>query len=112
MATKWKVWVEIERIENYGGENETYHDEDCPISIGIEDSLDAAIKLQEEVENVFVINKYLIIMKAIKKRLEELREVLRHERISYGELIELQSLAKYIDKDDVELLEAAGVPEN
>jgi hypothetical protein len=38
-----------------------------------------------------------------KKRLEELREVLRTEDMSYGELVELQSLAKYIDKDDVEL---------
>jgi hypothetical protein len=50
--------------------------------------------------------------KKIKKRLEELREELRLERISYGELIELQSLAEHIDSNDVELLEAAGVPEN
>ena len=33
-----------------------------------------------------------------KQRLEDLR-------------VELQSLSKYIDKDDTELLEAAGVPE-
>ena len=46
-----------------------------------------------------------------KKRLEELREALRSEDMSYSELLDLQSLAKYIDKDDVELLEAAGVPE-
>ena len=44
-------------------------------------------------------------------RLEELRKELRAERISYGELAELQSLAEYIDKGDVELLEAAGLPE-
>jgi hypothetical protein len=49
--------------------------------------------------------------KTIEKRLEQLRKELRAERISYGELVELQSLAKYIDKNDVELLEAAGVPE-
>jgi len=49
---------------------------------------------------------------AAKKRLEELREELRAERISYGELAELQELSEYIDKDDVELLEAAGFPEN
>jgi len=49
--------------------------------------------------------------KTIEKRLEQLRKELRAERISYGELAELQSLAKYIDKNDVELLEAAGVPE-
>lgn len=47
-----------------------------------------------------------------KERLEYLRGELQAERISYGELAELQSLAPYIDKGDVELLEAAGVPEN
>jgi hypothetical protein len=46
-----------------------------------------------------------------KQRLEELRRVLRAECISYGELIELQGLAEFIDPEDVELLEAAGVPE-
>jgi hypothetical protein len=45
------------------------------------------------------------------QRLEELREALRSESISYGELAELQSLAEHIDKDDVELLEASGVAE-
>jgi hypothetical protein len=49
---------------------------------------------------------------AIKKRLEEIRKELRAERISYGELAELQSLEKYIDKGDIELLQAIGVPEN
>lgn len=48
----------------------------------------------------------------IKERLEYLRQELREERISYGELAELESLAVHIDKGDVELLEAAGVPEN
>ena len=47
----------------------------------------------------------------IRKRLEELRKVLRAENISYGELSELQSLKRYIESGDVELLEAAGVPE-
>lgn len=45
------------------------------------------------------------------KRLEELRASLRAERISTNELIELQSLVLHIDPSDVELLEAAGVPE-
>lgn len=49
--------------------------------------------------------------KQIKARLEYLRGELRAERISYGELIELTELSPYIDKNDVELLEAAGVPE-
>jgi len=47
----------------------------------------------------------------ILARLEHLRKELRAERISYSELAELQSLAEYIPKDDIELLEAAGVPE-
>jgi len=50
-------------------------------------------------------------MKNIKKRLEYLRQEVRQERISYGELIELESLKNHIDLNDVELLEAVGVPE-
>jgi len=46
-----------------------------------------------------------------KKRLEELRNELKAETISYLELAELQSLSEYIDKNDVELLEAAGIKE-
>ena len=45
------------------------------------------------------------------ERLEYLRQELRAERMSYGELAELQSLAPMIDSGDVELLEAAGVDE-
>ena len=48
----------------------------------------------------------------IKERLEYLRGELRAERISYGELAELQGLAPHIDPSDTELLEAAGVPEH
>ena len=44
-------------------------------------------------------------------RLEQLRRVLKDECISYGELVELQSLVKYIEPGDSELLQAAGVPE-
>ena len=47
----------------------------------------------------------------MKDRLEYLRQELRAERISLDELIELQSLVPHIDKNDVELLEAAGVEE-
>lgn len=47
----------------------------------------------------------------ITARLEYLRGELRAERISWGELAELQSLVEYIDPGDLELLEAAGVPE-
>ncbi len=46
-----------------------------------------------------------------KKRLEELREYIREESISYDEIAELQSLRDFIDKGDIELLEWAGVEE-
>lgn len=49
--------------------------------------------------------------KRIKNRLDYLRQQLTAERISYGELSELQSLIKYIDPSDLQLLEAAGVKE-
>ena len=47
----------------------------------------------------------------VRKRLEYLRGEILAERISYGEISELQSLAEYIPPDDVLLLEWAGVPE-
>ena len=49
--------------------------------------------------------------KKIKARLEYLRGELDAERISMGELAELQGLVEYIEPGDVQLLEAAGVPE-
>ncbi len=52
-----------------------------------------------------------IIITQIKARLEYLRTQLDLECISYGELAELQSLAEYIEADDVQLREAAGLPE-
>lgn len=48
---------------------------------------------------------------AVEARLEYLRGELRAERISYGELFELQSLADHIPAGDLELREAAGLPE-
>lgn len=50
-------------------------------------------------------------MDTIQDRLEYLRGEIRAERISYGEVAELQGLAEHIEPGDVELLEWAGVPE-
>lgn len=50
-------------------------------------------------------------MDKIKQRLEEIRKSIINEEVSYGELVELQSLKAYIDTSDVLLLESAGVPE-
>lgn len=49
---------------------------------------------------------------SIPERLQYLRGEIRAERISYGEIAELQGLAPHIDPGDVELLEWAGVPEH
>jgi hypothetical protein len=49
--------------------------------------------------------------KQIKNDLEYIRKQILNESISYWELAQLQTLKKYIKKDDVLLLERAGVPE-
>jgi hypothetical protein len=46
-----------------------------------------------------------------KERLEEIRTELDNESVSYGELAELQEMTEFIEEGDVQLLEAAGVPE-
>jgi hypothetical protein len=48
---------------------------------------------------------------SVREQMARLRAELRAERISWGELAELQSLAAFIPADDVELREAAGLPE-
>lgn len=50
-------------------------------------------------------------MSETEQRLEYLRGEIRAERISQGEVAELQGMAGDIDPGDVELLEWAGVPE-
>jgi len=50
-------------------------------------------------------------MATAKERLEYLRGEIEAERISQGEIAELQSLAEHIEPGDVLLLEWAGVPE-
>ena len=47
----------------------------------------------------------------MNERLEYLRGEIQNERISYGEIVELQEMASEIDPNDVLLLEWAGVPE-
>lgn len=46
-----------------------------------------------------------------KIRIEEIRRAIRNENVSYGEIVELESLKKYIDKGDIELLQWAGITE-
>ena len=47
----------------------------------------------------------------IKRRLEAIRKSIQNENVSYRELAELQSLSQYIDSNDIELRQAAGIPE-
>lgn len=47
-----------------------------------------------------------------KRRIAYIRGELENERASLGELAELSNLASYIDPSDVQMLEAAGVPES
>ena len=49
--------------------------------------------------------------KAINARLEYFRAEIEAERISYGEIAELQELAKFIEPGDTLLLQWANVPE-
>lgn len=49
--------------------------------------------------------------KKISKRLAYLKLQIENENISYGEIAELESLAVHIDKNDMQLLQWAGVPE-
>jgi|6_EtaG_2_1085325.scaffolds.fasta_scaffold82772_3 RNA polymerase-binding transcription factor DksA len=52
-----------------------------------------------------------MIKEKIKQRLEYLRKEIQKECISCEEIIELQSLSKYIDKGDILLLEWANIYE-
>jgi hypothetical protein len=53
MATKYKVWVEIERIDNVGTDDEEYSDCDFPVGIAYCDTYEDAEKLQQQIEKVF-----------------------------------------------------------
>lgn len=64
--------------------------------------------LQKELETI---GYDLNIIDHIKKRLEYLRGEIEAERISYGEIMELESLKDYIEPGDTLLLQWAGVPE-
>jgi hypothetical protein len=52
-VTKYKVWVEIERIDNFGTDDEEYSDCDFPVGIAYCDTYEDAEKLQQEIEKAF-----------------------------------------------------------
>lgn len=54
LKVRYKLWVEIERIEFDPETNEeTYHDMECPIAIAYRDNLQDAVNLQLLIENNF-----------------------------------------------------------
>lgn len=52
-TVRFKIWVEIERIETDKNGNETYHDEDFPIGIAYRDTIEEANKLAENIEGTY-----------------------------------------------------------
>jgi hypothetical protein len=53
VSTRYKVWVEIERIETDKEGNETYHDEDFPVGIAYEDNIEDAVELQKIINDQY-----------------------------------------------------------
>jgi hypothetical protein len=53
VSTRYKVWVEIERIETDKAGNETYHDEDFPIGLAYEDNIEDAVELQKIINDQY-----------------------------------------------------------
>ena len=68
------------------------------------------VKLAKEV-SALIPQARPIIPLTVKKRLDYLRKEIQNESISQEEIHELQSLSRYIDDADIELLEWAGVSE-
>ena len=75
------------------------------------DNLIQAQNLIQDAKSVRTTESLFDDIDSKKERLEEIRTELDEQTVSYGELAELQELVEYIEEDDVQLLEAAGVPE-
>ena len=56
MATKFKIRIEIERVDNVGEFDEEYSECDCPVSIGMYNTIEEAIAVQEEIEKHYYLN--------------------------------------------------------
>ena len=50
-------------------------------------------------------------LELIKEELSSIRKAIENENVSYGEIVFLKEYIKYIPKDDILLLEWAGVDE-
>lgn len=86
-----------------------YNRKNQPVKIVMAETLTEADLTQVNEDDYSDLAVMVSTPEQIESRLGYLRGELRAECISYGELIELESLVPYIDPSDQELLEAAGV---
>lgn len=101
----WHVFADREAADTFYRHWSQFRDAESLIDVAVDQST------PDDVREMYEITPTVEERKAVTDRLEYLRQELRAERISYGELAELQGLAEHIEPGDVELLEAAGVPE-
>jgi hypothetical protein len=52
-VVKYKIWIEVERIDNFGTEDESYSDCDFPESIAYRDTFEDATELQQQIVAAF-----------------------------------------------------------
>lgn len=52
-VTKYKIWIEVERIDNFGTDDESYSDTDFPESIAYRESFEDATALQQQIVAAF-----------------------------------------------------------
>lgn len=52
MATKYKLWIEIERIDNYGTDDEDYQETDGTVSLGYRDTFEEAEEMMQSIERL------------------------------------------------------------
>ncbi len=104
----YTIELAIDRVEIY--EVKAKSEEEAKRII-IDGEHTGKVEYGEEVIGEPIIVKVKQLCIKIKERLEYLRGEIEAERISIGELLELQSLAEHIDSGDTVLLEWAGVLE-
>jgi hypothetical protein len=49
MATKYKLWITVERIDNVGTDDEDYSETDATASVGYRDTFEEAEALMEDI---------------------------------------------------------------
>lgn len=104
-SKRWPTWGRW----SSNGASWTRSSSECPSDGAVSSSsLASILQPPEDVQ----IRYYLSARAALGVLERAERRKLRAERISYGEIAELQDLVAWIDPSDVELLEWAGVPEH